>query len=245
MEENGTVPDVLHDVATDVSLSSMFTETKKSAAEIANTLSSLSLSGFDAWREKPVIKRSMQSFLYYTQNLACCGPNVCSPTVKWPERVWSRERQICAPTPSPTSLPSRVWILLHCVQAAQHLACPLHLSECTLLLGCVLSQAGKQPGFGHWKWWFCTSLTRLLRWLWLREAFEWWTNSKTAVESGDKGKNQHIYIKKPQEMGKRMLPPSLNWWCYWRQVFENSALFPCTLWLKYKERGSSGNTLNC
>nr|KAF6414565.1 tudor and KH domain containing [Molossus molossus] len=46
MEENGTVPEVLHDAMTetDVSLSSMLTESKKSAGEIANTLSCLSLS---------------------------------------------------------------------------------------------------------------------------------------------------------------------------------------------------------
>ncbi|KAF6076107.1 tudor and KH domain containing [Phyllostomus discolor] len=46
MEENRTVPDVLHDAdtETDVSLSSMVNETKKSSGEIANTLSCLSLS---------------------------------------------------------------------------------------------------------------------------------------------------------------------------------------------------------
>ncbi|XP_066218588.1 tudor and KH domain-containing protein [Saccopteryx leptura] len=45
MEENGTVPDTVPDAAgTDVSLSSTFTETRKSPEEIANTLSCLSLS---------------------------------------------------------------------------------------------------------------------------------------------------------------------------------------------------------
>uniref|UniRef100_A0A4X1W2L3 Tudor and KH domain-containing protein n=1 Tax=Sus scrofa TaxID=9823 RepID=A0A4X1W2L3_PIG len=47
MEENGAIPVMLHKVATetDVSLSSMLTETKKSPGEMANTLSCLSLSG--------------------------------------------------------------------------------------------------------------------------------------------------------------------------------------------------------
>uniref|UniRef100_A0A8D1YVX1 Tudor and KH domain-containing protein n=1 Tax=Sus scrofa TaxID=9823 RepID=A0A8D1YVX1_PIG len=46
MEENGAIPVMLHKVATetDVSLSSMLTETKKSPGEMANTLSCLSLS---------------------------------------------------------------------------------------------------------------------------------------------------------------------------------------------------------
>ncbi|XP_036308894.1 tudor and KH domain-containing protein isoform X4 [Pipistrellus kuhlii] len=46
VEENGTVPGMLYDVATEASasLSSMFTESKKSPGEIANTLSCLSLS---------------------------------------------------------------------------------------------------------------------------------------------------------------------------------------------------------
>lgn len=46
MEENRAVPNTLQDMATDmdISLSSMFTETKKSPGEIANTLSCLSLS---------------------------------------------------------------------------------------------------------------------------------------------------------------------------------------------------------
>ncbi|XP_027459856.2 tudor and KH domain-containing protein isoform X1 [Zalophus californianus] len=62
VEENRAVPDMLHDVATetDVSLSSVVAETKKSPGERANTLSCLSLSGFGpgfgAWREEPMIK---------------------------------------------------------------------------------------------------------------------------------------------------------------------------------------------
>ncbi|KAM8816780.1 tudor and KH domain-containing protein [Rhynchonycteris naso] len=45
MEENGTVPDTVHNATeTDVSLSNTFTETRKSPEEIANTLSCLSLS---------------------------------------------------------------------------------------------------------------------------------------------------------------------------------------------------------
>ncbi|XP_070252820.1 tudor and KH domain-containing protein isoform X4 [Myotis yumanensis] len=46
MEENGTVPGMLHSAATEAaaSLSSMFTESKKSPGEMANTLSCLSLS---------------------------------------------------------------------------------------------------------------------------------------------------------------------------------------------------------
>ncbi|XP_036308890.1 tudor and KH domain-containing protein isoform X1 [Pipistrellus kuhlii] len=66
VEENGTVPGMLYDVATEASasLSSMFTESKKSPGEIANTLSCLSLSGFGTWREEPMIKISMQSFHY-------------------------------------------------------------------------------------------------------------------------------------------------------------------------------------
>ncbi|ELK36267.1 Tudor and KH domain-containing protein [Myotis davidii] len=46
MEENRTVPGMLHDAATEAaaSLSSMFTESKKSPGEMANTLSCLSLS---------------------------------------------------------------------------------------------------------------------------------------------------------------------------------------------------------
>lgn len=38
-----------------------------------------------------MIKGSMQSFLHYLHDLACCGPNACSPSVGLPQRVWGGE----------------------------------------------------------------------------------------------------------------------------------------------------------
>lgn len=35
-------------------------------------------------------------------------------------------------------------------------------------------------------------------------------SSKTAVESGGRGRNQHNYIKKPQEMGREHCLPALT-----------------------------------
>ncbi|XP_070353025.1 tudor and KH domain-containing protein isoform X2 [Equus asinus] len=130
MEENRAVPNTLQDMATDldISLSSMFTETKKSPGEIANTLSCLSLSGFGAWREEPVMKRSLQSFLYYTHNLSCCEPSAFSPSAELPERVWGRgETNIC---PCPTS--------------SSPFQC---LNTAALLPGC--STSGLFPSAGH------------------------------------------------------------------------------------------------
>uniref|UniRef100_A0A9L0SD44 Tudor and KH domain-containing protein n=1 Tax=Equus caballus TaxID=9796 RepID=A0A9L0SD44_HORSE len=69
MEENRAVPNTLQDMATDmdISLSSMFTETKKSPGEIANTLSCLSLSGTNStsslerlWK-LPFLSQSLQT----------------------------------------------------------------------------------------------------------------------------------------------------------------------------------------
>ncbi|XP_032252994.1 tudor and KH domain-containing protein isoform X1 [Phoca vitulina] len=124
VEENRAVPDMLHDVATetDVSLGSMLAETKKSPGEIANTLSCLSLSGFGAWREEPMIKTSMQSFLCYIHDLACCGPNAFSPSVGLPERVRGRGGQVHVPTPParPRLLPEfasrllNIWLTVFC-----------------------------------------------------------------------------------------------------------------------------------
>ncbi|XP_064444612.1 tudor and KH domain-containing protein isoform X1 [Mirounga angustirostris] len=124
VEENRAVPDMLHDVATetDVSLGSVLAETKKSPGEIANTLSCLSLSGFGAWREEPMIKRSMQSFLCYIHDLACCGPNAFFPSIGLPERVWGRGGQVHVPTPParPRLLPEfasrllNIWLTVFC-----------------------------------------------------------------------------------------------------------------------------------
>ncbi|XP_031292264.2 tudor and KH domain-containing protein isoform X2 [Camelus dromedarius] len=128
VEENRTVPGMLHDVAaeTDVSLSSMLPETKKSPGEIPNTPSCLSLSGFGirfgAWREEPMIKRSMQSFLYYIHDLACCGPNAFSPSTGLPESMWGGGRQTHAPS--------------HHLLA--HLQC---LNTAALLPGCSVSRS--------------------------------------------------------------------------------------------------------
>nr|XP_031544828.1 tudor and KH domain-containing protein isoform X2 [Vicugna pacos] len=128
VEENRTVPGMLHDVATetDVSLSSMLPETKKSPGEIPNTPSCLSLSGFGirfgAWREEPMIKRSMQSFLYCIHDLACCGPNAFSPSTGLPESMWGGGRQTHAPS--------------------HHLLTPLQcLNTAALLPGCSVSRS--------------------------------------------------------------------------------------------------------
>lgn len=61
-------------------------------------------------------------------------------------------------------------------------------------------------------------------------------NSKTAVQSGGKGeKNQHIYIKNPHELGKECCLPASTAEFIGDRFFENSTLFFCTFWLKYKQ----------
>ncbi|XP_057356725.1 tudor and KH domain-containing protein isoform X3 [Manis pentadactyla] len=98
MEENRAA--VLQDVATetDVSLSSMRTETKKSSGEIANTLSCLSLSGFGAWREEPMIE--IYAVIIIHMIWLAVDQMHFSPSTGLQERVWGRGRQIYAPTPS-------------------------------------------------------------------------------------------------------------------------------------------------
>lgn len=84
-----------------------------------------------------MIKESMQFFLLYIHDLACCGPKACLPSVGLPER-----QELVPNSTHPTPSSSRV-----CLQAVQHLArCSLPGEYCMLLQGSVLLEAGKQPG---------------------------------------------------------------------------------------------------
>lgn len=117
----------------------------------------------------------------------------------------------------------------------------------SLLPGC--STSGSLFSARHWcfckavsflrlgssqKWWFCRLLTHLIRWLCYLKVFEWWT--QTTVESGGRSRNQHDYVKKPQEMGRKhcLLALTADMLLEIGSLKQLLQLFPCKLWLKYK-----------
>ena len=76
-------------------------------------------------------------------------------------------------TPPPPRVPCAVWVLPHGAQSAQYPACsPLPVIMHSMLSS-VLFEAGKQPGFGYWKWWFCRLTHRNRLTLVKGKSFEW------------------------------------------------------------------------
>lgn len=151
------------------------------------------------------------------------------------QKVWGVEGDKHMPLlPRHPCATSGVWVLLRYFQPAQCAASsPRPLTKHTTARLCPL-EAGKQPGFGYWKWWFCRLLTHLIRWL-VKESFLS-GELKDCSWVRRQRQNSALLYWKASGSGKRILPPSLNcWYVIGDKIFETVLqLFPSKLWLKYK-----------